>query len=274
MTPYIMESEREAERLALKRDPELVRRHLAWSGLGVGESFVDVGCRTGEIVVAACELNGGAPVLGIDADERRLAHARAACQRLGSIAARFHAARIGEPGSPGLEDEAFDHAWTRFFLEYHPSPARVIGEMVRVVRSGGRVTLIDIEGNCTWHAGMDPALRRELDAIIADLATTGFDANAGRKLTQYAAEAGLVDIRHTVELYHRIIDAPDAPTAAAWRRKIEGIRDTYVDWLFPDKADKRWVFDALLEFLMSEDTMTWSLVHLVQGTKPPRPAPA
>ena len=105
MTPYIMDGEREAERLMLKTDPELVRRHLAWSGLGVGESFVDVGCGTGEVVVAACEINGGAPVLGIDADERRLAHARAACRRLGPTAARFHAARIGGPGSSGLEDE-------------------------------------------------------------------------------------------------------------------------------------------------------------------------
>jgi ubiquinone/menaquinone biosynthesis C-methylase UbiE len=270
MTPYIMDGEREAERLILKTDLELVRRHLAWSGLGVGESFVDVGCGTGEVVVAACEVNGGAPVLGIDADERRLAHARAACRRFGPTAARFHAARIGGPGSSGLEDEAFDHAWTRFFLEYHPSPARAVGEMVRVVRSGGRVTLIDIEGNCTWHAGMDPALRRELDAIIADLATTGFDADAGRKLTHYASEVGLVDIRHTVAHYHRVLGAPDAPTAAAWRRKIETIRDNYVHWLFPQKAHKRWVFDAFLEFLMSEDTMTWSLVHLVQGTKPPR----
>ena len=123
MTPYIMDGEREAERLILKTDLELVRGHLAWSGLGVGESFVDVGCGTGEVVVAACEVNGGAPVLGIDADERRLAHARAACRRFGPTAARFHAARIGGPGSSGLEDEAFDHAWTRFFLEYHrPRP--------------------------------------------------------------------------------------------------------------------------------------------------------
>ena len=274
MTPYIMESEREAERLALKTDPDLVRRHLVWSRLGVGESFVDMGCGSGEVVAAACELNGGAPVLGIDADERRLAHARATCQRHGTTTARFLAARIGAPGSSGLEDETFDHAWARFFLEYHPSPARAVGEMVRVVRREGRVTLIDIEGNCTWHAGMDPALRRELDAIIADLATTGFDPDAGRKLTHYATEAGLVRLRHTIERYHRVIGAPDAPTAAAWRRKIETIRDNYVEWLFPHKAHKRWVFDALLKFLMREDTMTWSLVHLVQGTKPPRTAPA
>ena len=268
MSPYIMESEREAERLALKTDPGLVRTHLAWTGLGVGESFVDVGCGTGEVVVAACELNGGARGVGIDADEQRLAHARATTQRAGATAARFLAARIDGPGSSGLEDGAFDHAWSRFFLEYQPSPASAVDEMIRVVRPGGRVTLIDIEGNCTWHAGMDRALWRELDAIISDLATTGFDPDAGRKLTHYANGAGLVDIRHTVEHYHRVIGTPDPHTAAAWQRKIETIRDNYVDWLFPHKAHKRWVFDALFDFLMRHDTMTWSLVHLVQGTKP------
>jgi SAM-dependent methyltransferase len=200
----------------------MVRRHLAWTGLGVGESFVDVGCGTGECVAAAYELNGGAPVVGIDADEHRLAHARAATQRAGAPAARFLAARIDGPGSSGLEDGAFDHAWSRFFLGYQPSPASAVGEMVRVVREGGRVTLIDIEGNCTWHAGMDPALRRELDAIIADLATTGFDPDAGRELSHYAAQAGLVDTRHTAEHYHRVIATPDRHSAAAWSADMAG----------------------------------------------------
>jgi ubiquinone/menaquinone biosynthesis C-methylase UbiE len=273
MTPYIMEGDREAERLVQKTDPALVRRHLVWSGLAAGDSFVDFGCGTGEVLAAASEMNRGAPVLGIDAHERRVAHARAACEREGLSNIRFVAAQIGELGSSGLADQAFDHAWARFFLEYQQSPARVVEEMARVVLPEGRVTLIDIEGNGTWHAGMDPALRHELDAIIADLATTGFDPTAGRKLTRYAAEAGLVDIRHTIHPHHHIIGAPDTHTAAVWRRKIEGLRDNYVGWLFPHKAHKRWVFDAYVEFLMREDTMTWSVLHLVQGRKSHRARP-
>jgi ubiquinone/menaquinone biosynthesis C-methylase UbiE len=270
MMRYIMDGEREAQRLLFKTDPALVRRHLAWSGLAPGDSFVDFGCGTGEVEVAAHEINRGSAVLGIDADLGRLAQARRACQRAGASDVQFLAARVAGPGSSGLRDGGFDHSWARFFLEYQPFPDQVIREMARIVRPGGKVTLIDIEGNCTWHAGMDPALRRELDAIFADLATTGFDPDAGRKLPAYASHAGLVGIRHAKEHYHRIIGRPDARTAAAWQLKVETIRDNYVERLFPLKADKRWVFDAFLEFLLSEDTMTWSVVHLVQGAKPSR----
>jgi hypothetical protein len=75
-------------------------------------------------------------------------------------------------------------------------------------------------------------------------------------------------VREEIEPYHRIVGAPDAATAAAWRSKLKIIRESYVTRLFPHKAGKAWVFDAFLEFLLDPDTMTWSLLHLVQGTKP------
>jgi hypothetical protein len=130
------------------------------------------------------------------------------------------------------------------------------------------VTLIDLEGNGTRHFGMPAELRSALDEILADLAQTGFDPDVGAKLPGIAAAAGLVDIRHEIEPYHRIVGAPDPRTLAAWELKLANLRESYVERLFPHKADRAWVFDALVEFLRSDQTMTWSLLHLVQGTKP------
>ena len=113
---------------------------------------------------------------------------------------------------------------------------------------------------------MPDELRAGVDAVLADLETTGFDPHAGRRLTSYADAAGLVDIRHEIEPYHRIVGTPDPATAAAWERKIATLRDNYLGRLFPEKTHNAWVFDAFLEFILSEDTMTWSLLHLVQGT--------
>jgi hypothetical protein len=115
-------------------------------------------------------------------------------------------------------------------------------------------------------SGAPDELRAGVDEVLADLATTGFDPHAGRRLKTYAAAAALVDIRHEIEPYHRIVGAPDQATAAAWDRKISTIRGNYLERLFPEKAHNAWVFDAFMEFILSEETMTWSLLHLVQGT--------
>jgi ubiquinone/menaquinone biosynthesis C-methylase UbiE len=267
-TGYVMGGERETERLAFKTEHLLLRRHLSWTGLRPGESFVDFGCGTGEVVAEAARINAGAPVAALDADEERLEYAATECRHLGAPGVRFVCARINGPGSSGLADDTFDHAWSRFLLEYVPAPAEAVREMARVVRPGGKVTLIDIEGNCSRHFGMDADLRRGVEDVLADLATTGFDPDAGASLAAHVAAAGLTGIRHEIEPYHRIVGRPDARTAAAWRLKLQTIRESYLERLFPQHADGAWVFDGFLDFLMRDDTMTWSLLHLVQGTKP------
>jgi ubiquinone/menaquinone biosynthesis C-methylase UbiE len=261
-----MESPQEAERLIAKSDRILIRRHLEWTGLRQGESFLDVGCGAGDVLIEAASLTAPELVTGADASTERLDVARTRCRSLG-LDVRLEAATVAGPGSSPFPDGTFDHAWTRFFLEYVPDPAATVHELARLARPGGKVTLLDIEGNCVWHFGMSDELRAGAGEVLADLATAGFDPHAGRHLAAYAATAGLVDIRHEIEPYHRIVGAPDAATAAAWHRKVTTLRDNYLQRLFPAKTRNAWVFDAFMEFILSEETMTWSLLHLVQGTK-------
>jgi SAM-dependent methyltransferase len=268
MTAYIMDSQRETERLRFKTESVLVRRHLAWSGLRPGDSFVDFGCGTGEVIAHAAHITRGARVVGVDGNRERLLAARQTCLGAGALDVELHQAEIAGVGSSSLAADSFDHAWSRFFLEYQPDPNGVVRELARVVRPGGKLTLIDIEGNGIRHFGMPAELRCALDEILADLAETGFDPDLGAKLPDLARAAGLIDIRHEIEPYHRIVGAPDARTLAAWERKLTNLRESYVERLFPHKAARGWAFAALLEFLERDDTMTWSLLHLVQGTIP------
>jgi SAM-dependent methyltransferase len=270
MTAYIMDAPNESRRLRLKTEDVLVRRHLAWSRLGAGDSFLDVGCGT-ELVVAQAARITGARVVGLDASPERLLAARQACRRAGRVNLEFHAAEIQRLGSSGLPDDSFDHVWARFFLEYQPDRLTVTRELARLLKPGGKLTLIDLDGNGTRHFGMDPALQAGLDEILADLAQTGFDPDVGAKLPDLAAAAGLVDVRHEIEPYQRIVGTPDPSTAAAWRLKLQILQEDYLTRLFPDKANRAWIFDAFLAFLQRADTMSWSLLHLVQATKPCSP---
>lgn len=195
MTDSIMDSQRETERLRFKTESVLVRRHLAWSGLRPGDSFVDVGCGTGEVIAHAGHIARGARVVGVDGNRERLLAARQTCLSAGALDVELHRTEIAGVGSLNLEADSFDHAWSRFFLEYQPDPNGVVSELARVVRPGGKVTLIDIEGNGIRHFGMPAELRCALDEILADLAETGFDPDVGAKLPDLARAAGLIDIR-------------------------------------------------------------------------------
>ena len=204
----------------------------------------------------------------LDCDEDRLGYAATECRHHGVARVQFRHARIDGPGTSGLPAGCFDHAWARFLLAFVPDPVALVREMARNVRPGGKVTLIDAEGYTSRHFGMPEALRQGLDEVLGDLATAGFDPDAGARLATQADAAGLVDLRHEIEPYHRIVGRPDARTAAALTMEIDALRDSYVRRLFPHKADMAWVFTGLRAFLMRDDTMTWSLLHLVQGTKP------
>jgi ubiquinone/menaquinone biosynthesis C-methylase UbiE len=267
MSDYIMGLPSEPERIRAKTNAVLLDHHLSWADPSPGESFVDFGCASGEVVRAASVKVGDGRVLGLDADPRMIAYAAEESDSCGLTNIEYQQTTIAGAGSSRLEDSTFDHAWTRFFLEYMSDPVEVVGEMARVVRPGGRVTLIDIDGNCIWHHPLPPALQDDLDELMEDLSTTGFDPHAGARLARYAEQAGLVDIRQHVEPYHWIVGRPDEADAAAWTAKLNGIKETYLTRLHPDKAHMSRFFDELLAFVLAEDTMTWSLAYLVQGTK-------
>ncbi len=264
---YIMRSPAEPSRIRAKTSAVLLDHHLAWAGVGPGDSFVDFGCASGEVVRAAAVRSGTGRVLGVDADEEMLRFAAEESGRLG-LGIEYMRADIAGEGSTGLPTGQFDHAWARWFLEYMPNPQAVVREMARVVAPGGRVTLIDLDGNGVWHHPTTPEFRAKVDEVMSDLAQTGFDPHAGARLAGYARGAGLVDTREQIEPYHWIVGSPDSAAAEAWNAKVNGLRTSYLTRIRPDRVDMAAFFDEFLAYIMDEATMTWSLAHLVQGTKP------
>jgi SAM-dependent methyltransferase len=143
---------------------------------------LDVGCGTGALAghVAA----GGFDVVGIDASPGMLTQA---ADR--GLAATFAAFSTALPFAPG----SFDLAYTVATLHHLETPARVagtIGEMARVVRSGGHVLLWDHNPlNPYWPIIMrrvpqDSGSERlvPLSEILADVRAAGLQAVAIRRL--------------------------------------------------------------------------------------------
>jgi SAM-dependent methyltransferase len=105
------------------------------SGLSRGQEVLDAACGSGNLTIPAAR--SGANVTGLDLVPSLLASAA-------GWAAREHVAvalRVGNVEELPFENARFDHVLSMFGLMFAARPDRVLAELARVTRPGGRVAL-------------------------------------------------------------------------------------------------------------------------------------
>ena len=107
-------------------------------GLAGPIRILDAGCGTGEGSSRLAELYGEATVLGVDIVDPHLDIARRRYATLGSRLRFEHQTIFGLDAA----DATFDLTVCRHVLHSIPHPERVVAELVRVTRRGGRLHLI------------------------------------------------------------------------------------------------------------------------------------
>ena len=100
------------------------------------ERWLEAASGPGLIARALAPLTGS--VLGVDATPAMVELARREAAGLPNLAFA-----LGDAGALELGDGEFDGAVTRFSLHHIPVPSRVVAELARVVRPGGKVVLAD-----------------------------------------------------------------------------------------------------------------------------------
>jgi SAM-dependent methyltransferase len=103
-----------------------------------GGAVLDLGCGTGEITARLAQRFPDASFVGLDLEEQHLARARARCAPFGTRV-RFDA---GDALALPYGDGEFDLVVCRHLIQAVPDAARVLAEMRRVLRPGGRMHLI------------------------------------------------------------------------------------------------------------------------------------
>ena len=199
------------------QEEPLLRRY----GLGDDIEILDAGCGTGEMASRLAALYPQSRILGVDIIESHLALARSRNAALGARALFEHRSVF----DLGLPDRAFDLVVCRHVLQAIPHAERVLAELARVTRSGGRLHLI------AEDYGMIHFQKRTLDpdefwheGPRAFGAATGTNLLVGRWGYSILRTLGLRDI--TVD--YLIVDTLRVPRetfAAIW----EAWRDGYAD---------------------------------------------
>src|SRR5262245_6277248 len=183
--------------------------------------ILDAGCGTGEASARLAALYPRARVLGVDILDQHLELARA---RNAALASRvtFEHRSIYELGLP---DRTFDLVVCRHVLHSIPHAERVIAELARVTRRGGRLHLIpeDYDMLHFQRSAPDP---REFWNDVPDRfgRQTGTDLFVGRHAFSTFAQLGLEDIT----LDYIIVDTLRCPREV-FARILEPWRDGYAD---------------------------------------------
>jgi SAM-dependent methyltransferase len=216
-------------------------------------SLLDAGCGTGEITARLAELFPQAALTGIDLEEPHLERARRLCPR-----ARFEK---GDALELHFAEATFDLAVCRHLLQAVPDAGRVVREMVRVLKPGGRLHLIAEDYGMLWchPTGLDAdGFWQRVPHLYG--AAVGCDLYVGRKMFTLLHDLGLRDVavdyvvvdtlRVPRETFARIWEAwrdgytdsivsntglPRAEVEQRWREMIGAVRDPrgYALWQVP-----------------------------------------
>lgn len=151
-----------------------------------GGRLLDIGCGTGLFVERYCERGGRAA--GLDISPKMLERARDRWPEAEWI--------VGTADALPFRDDSFDAASSLLAFSYFRDPGRMLAEVVRVLRPGGRLALCTL-GRNFFTAGL-PAIHTLAElARVRQVGMGSFDEHyySGREMVELFSRAGFSDIR-------------------------------------------------------------------------------
>lgn len=205
-----------------------VRELRAWErralGLQPRHRLLDVGCGLGDAALAlAADVGVDGAVFGIDSSSAMVAAANSQAASAG-CRARFE---VGDACSLDEADDSFDAVRSERTLQWIADPMAAVREMARVVRPGGRVSLIDTDWSSFTIEVGDPGVNELVrDAFTVEQRRP---SNIGSRLHLLAADAGLTVLGRTEATHHWTSWDPDVDAAPAGCFSMRSVADDLVD---------------------------------------------
>ena len=182
----------EIERLRIQGDAMAPDCAVMLDRIGVAPGWrcLDIGCGPRGITDLLSQRVGPqGRVVGLDMDERHLAHARSNA----SANTEFHR---GDAFGSDLPAESFDLVHMRFVASTAGDPERLLREAVRLTRTGGVVALQEPDGSTLHCHPPHPAWEQLKAALLGAFKGVGADLTLARRLYSLARQAGLADVQY------------------------------------------------------------------------------
>jgi SAM-dependent methyltransferase len=213
------------------RDDPGVAARKAWALNGLqlrdGDAVLDVGCGTGEDVVVMAKVAGAAGrAIGLDASAIMLTEARRRC-----VAGAWCR---GDARSLPFRSASFDACWAERVMVHVVPAEAVLGELVRVLRPGGRLVVTEPDHDTRVVGSPHVDVGR---LVNASFIARGNNRTVGRQLRGLLVAEGLADV--VVE--GRVLTFTDYATAGHFLFLEQAANDAVTDGLITESAGQAWL---------------------------------
>jgi SAM-dependent methyltransferase len=189
-----------------------------------GSRVLEAGCGVGAQTLALARNSPGARFTCVDVSAESLAAARARARDASLDDVTFQQADLFALPFP---EASFDHVFVCFVLEHLARPAEALASLVRRLRPGGTITVIEGDHGSTFFHPDDADARRAIDCLVALQARAGGDALIGRRLYPLLAGAGLRELTVSPRMVYVDASRPEwvrGFTLDTFTAMVEGVR--------------------------------------------------
>jgi SAM-dependent methyltransferase len=169
----------------------------------------------------------GRPFTAIDISQASLAAAQRRVQQAAFANVAFQHADIFDLP---FRSAHFDHVFVCFVLEHLPNPAGALQALLRVLKPGGSITVIEGDhGSAYFHPDSDHA-RRAVRCLVDLQQQAGGDSLIGRRLYPLLVQAGYREVKVSPRMVYAdasrpaLVDASRARPSPPWSKESAGRR--------------------------------------------------
>ncbi len=193
-----------------------------------GSTVLEVGCGVGAQTVTLAHRSPGAMITAMDIAPSSLAEAERRVAAAGLRNVTFVEADLF---TPPFGTASFDHLFVCFVLEHLSDPVAALRTLLRMLRPGGSVTVIEGDhGSVVFHPD-DADARAAVASQVALQRDGGGDALIGRRLFPLLSDAGVAGVSVIPRMVYVDGSRPelaDAFTRRTFTAMIAGVRERVV----------------------------------------------